>query len=495
MLFESERLRLGLDDGIATLWLGAEATRNVIGRPFLHDLAAVIAMVERSPVIDVLVVRSGVPGVFACGPDLEELVPLDDVEARLEHAALGQRVLRRLADLSSRLQTVAVIEGRCSNAGLELALACAHRLAVASSEATFVFDGIRRGVLPCWGGSVLLPKTVGLKAALDLLAGTPLPARAAQRIGLVDRVVGARQARTELLWYLAELQDLQRRPRPHGGARSFWQRLRELPMFSRTIMDRARRTYGSDTIAHAVLDTVQHGWRVGADEGMCQERRAFATVLGSADSLRRQAGARRSDRRVHGCRNARLPDRVVMVGYDDTNMELAALALQAGSRVRILAKVPAARQRGEVILRQALDRAAAAGWINALDVAALVADTFGDDGAGSFCENDLVLAADRSAQGPAALLTLESTLPATALLVSLAPLPKLTSSFQQPARCLALKTPGRFSIGSSVDLRPLPVTSADVLARLVRWLDHCGLRIQEVPAVSAEVRAPAVFAA
>jgi len=493
MLFESDRLRLGVSDGVATLWLGDEAARNAIGLRFLRELDQAINAAENSPVIDVLVVRSGVPGIFATGPDLDELAHLDDAESRLEHAAIGQHVFRRFADLAQRMQTVAVIEGRCRDVGLELALACSHRLSVASPDALFSFDCRRHGVPSCWGGTVRLQGTIGLKAALDLFAGKLLPARAAARCGLIDRVVGARQARSELLWYLAELQDLKHSTQKRRGAVSIVQRIRELPIFASGLAKRAIQEH-DDAIFQTIVETVMHGWRHGAAEGMSKERRAFASAIDTSESMRRQSRYRRIRRYLQSCANTSLPGRIVVVGSDQTSVDFALLALQSGCGACLLESVPSARQRGEALLRDGIARAVHNGWLNALEAQAKAKGIFSAAAEFRFAGNDLVIVADKSAQGPSAILTLESELPKEALLVSLAPLGNLTGSFNHPERCLSLLAATPVSPGNHVELRPGPATRPALAARLARWLDACGLLLTEAPVFAAESM-PAVFAA
>lgn len=491
MLYESERLRLNLSDGIATLWLGDVATRNCIGLPFLEELDAAISAADRSPAIEVLVVRSGVAGVFAGGPDLGEIARLDDAEARLEHAAIGQHVLQRLEKLSPGVQTVAVIEGRCHGAGLELALACSRRLAVARSDVTFAFDGVHRGVPPCWGGTVRIAKVVGLKSALDSLSGRPIAARAAHRIGLVDRIVGARQARTELLWYLAELQDLSSL-KPSRG-RSWWRRLRELPLFAGSMARHSERSL-PDPVCRAMIESVLHGWREGAAEGMSKERRSFASMVDSAESMRRQARARRIERHLRSCSDIPTPGRTIVIGGAENGIELAVLALQTGLQACVVESIPVAREKAEAHLRHAVFAAASAGWFNALEVDAKMSGVVVPAAAVSFHENDLVLVAGKSAQGPAALLTLESSMPKDSLLVSLAPMQNLTASFAYPQRCAAMQVVDPIGAGATVELRPLPATTGKTIARLARWIDHCGLNLHDAPA-QTPAAVPAVFAA
>src|SRR5262249_41340369 len=152
MLYQTDRLRLESADCIATLWIGAQmATRGL-----LADLAHAIDVARKCPFLDVLVVRGDGPE-FLTGPELDEVNSLNSESAR-GFAAAGQAVFSRLEALSGTTVTVAYVDGRCSGAGLELALACDYRLAVASPETLIGCDALQRGVFPCWGMTQRLPR-------------------------------------------------------------------------------------------------------------------------------------------------------------------------------------------------------------------------------------------------------------------------------------------------------------------------------------------------
>lgn len=192
MLYESSHIRVEADDGIATLWLEFPGTPvNALSPDRLAEIGRAVAVVETNPHIEILVIRSGKPAGFVGAGSVSD--GWTDEGAAL-YSLVGQRVLNRLAAAS--LVTVAFLEGPCLGPGLELALACDYRLAVAGPDAWLGFP-----TLPCWGGSVRAPQ---------LRVGQLLTAREAQRIGLVDDAFCARRAKIELRTFLDRLQ---RRPR------------------------------------------------------------------------------------------------------------------------------------------------------------------------------------------------------------------------------------------------------------------------------------------
>src|SRR5437764_7647661 len=190
MLYESPRLRLEARYRIATLALDLAGG----ARAALADLDAALAVVQARPGLDVLVLhpRGGCDGA--------------------EVADLGQRVTRRLSRLDA--VTVAFLDGPCLGAALELALACDYRVAVGSAATRLGFAQVRAGAAPCWGGTVRLPRLVGLRAALDLLlTGRKLSAAQARDAGLVDCAAGPRLANVTLDRFVLARQASGRKPR------------------------------------------------------------------------------------------------------------------------------------------------------------------------------------------------------------------------------------------------------------------------------------------
>ena len=141
-------------------------------------------------------IRAARPGGFPSfdHPFLRDL--RTDVDAA-DYARAGQLALRRLADLP--IPTVAFLEGPCVGPGLELALACDYRLAVATPDTLLGF-----GDLPtAWGGRARLTKRVGRRTASRFVGCHP---REAATLGLVDDAFCLRRAKIELRSFLDRVQ-------------------------------------------------------------------------------------------------------------------------------------------------------------------------------------------------------------------------------------------------------------------------------------------------
>jgi 3-hydroxyacyl-CoA dehydrogenase/enoyl-CoA hydratase/3-hydroxybutyryl-CoA epimerase len=84
---------------------------------------------------------------------------------------------------------VAAIHGACLGGGLELALACDHRVISNDAKTVLGLPEVRIGIIPGFGGTQRLPRLVGLINSLDMiLTGKSVHPKKAKRIGLADEV-------------------------------------------------------------------------------------------------------------------------------------------------------------------------------------------------------------------------------------------------------------------------------------------------------------------
>jgi 3-hydroxyacyl-CoA dehydrogenase/enoyl-CoA hydratase/3-hydroxybutyryl-CoA epimerase len=133
------------------------------------------------------VIRSGKKDSFIVGADIDELARIADEDDARAKAEAGKAVFSRLAALS--VPTVAVIHGACLGGGLELALACRYRLVTDHPKTSLGLPEVNLGIIPGWGGTMRLPRLVGLPQALTMIcAGKPAKGRRAYKIGLADAV-------------------------------------------------------------------------------------------------------------------------------------------------------------------------------------------------------------------------------------------------------------------------------------------------------------------
>jgi enoyl-CoA hydratase/carnithine racemase len=128
-------------------------------------------------------VISGDP-IFSAGADLNEIRSLGGSEA-LDFAKMGQELMNLVADYPGPVY--ASIHGFCMGGGLDLALACRHR--IATPHAVFGHRGAALGLITGWGGTQRLPRLVGKGRALEMfVAAEKIGAPRALQIGLIDAI-------------------------------------------------------------------------------------------------------------------------------------------------------------------------------------------------------------------------------------------------------------------------------------------------------------------
>ena len=177
--------------GIAWLTLDkAGSGANTLGHDVMAELNEFLAQLEADPARAV-VVRSGKSGGFVAGADIKEFTGLENPDQAYELVRMGQSVMDRLEGLPCT--TVAMINGFALGGGLELALACDHRVLTDNPKAVLGLPEVKLGIHPGFGGTVRSIRTVGVFAAMDMmLTGRNIRPKQAKRMGLVDQVVPQR---------------------------------------------------------------------------------------------------------------------------------------------------------------------------------------------------------------------------------------------------------------------------------------------------------------
>lgn len=165
MSADYQRIRFGIEGGVATLVLDNPAKRNAFDPTMRVEMAEVVRQVQRDPQIRALVL-TGAGAHFCSGGDLGNIAA-----SGLDNG--GWR--RRLTSLHDWLKdlmlldkpVVAAVDGAAYGAGFSLALAA--DFIVASTSARFAMSFIRMGVVPDCAAFYTLPRVVGVQRARELM--------------------------------------------------------------------------------------------------------------------------------------------------------------------------------------------------------------------------------------------------------------------------------------------------------------------------------------
>jgi enoyl-CoA hydratase len=180
-----ENVRYAVLDGVATVTIARPKALNALNDRTLDELLRVFATVRSDAAVKAVVVTGDGERSFVAGADISELAAMTPVQAKAA-SQKGQRAFDAVEGCGKLV--VAAVNGFALGGGLELALACHVRFAC--PEAKLGLPEVTLALIPGYGGTQRLARLVGTGRALEMiLGGDPVDAAAAERIGLVDRVV------------------------------------------------------------------------------------------------------------------------------------------------------------------------------------------------------------------------------------------------------------------------------------------------------------------
>lgn len=181
-------LHIRRQESIATLVLNRPERLNALNVELCSQLARALKQLAEDAGVRVVVLTGAGRG-FCAGGDLREILELrqNGAAARLrELIEAGKEAVLTIRRMPKPV--VAAVNGPAAGAGLNLALACDLRLA--SDQASLAESFARVGLHPDFGGTYFLPRLAGVAHAAEMIyLGEAIDARAAERLGLVNRVV------------------------------------------------------------------------------------------------------------------------------------------------------------------------------------------------------------------------------------------------------------------------------------------------------------------
>lgn len=371
-MIQTETLRLEIRDSVAVLIFDRPDSKvNLLTRAVMLRLDQLLAEVESSAKrgeVRALLIRSAKPGNFIAGADIDELATLDDPKAAAELSRGGQQIFQRLEKLS--IPTLAAIAGTCLGGGLELSLACDYRVACNDPSTRLGLPETRLGILPGLGGTVRLPRLIGLQPALDLiLSGRQIKAGRAAKLGLVDRAAEAEGFDAELTKLAASLAAGQtpfRRRRPSTLLRL----VKEGPLARWVIRRWTRRAVLARTRGHypalpAALDVTVRGLALSSAQAHEREAEAFGrlAVTPECKNLIFVFKLTESVRKKAPAGAARPVERAAVIGAGVMGAGIAELLAYQSVPVQVVdidqQRVQAGVKRARALLEKAAGRA---GW-------------------------------------------------------------------------------------------------------------------------------------
>jgi 2-(1,2-epoxy-1,2-dihydrophenyl)acetyl-CoA isomerase len=196
-------LLFDVKDHVAHITLNRPEALNAISREWAWDLMHAILQCDEDPAVRAIVI-SGAGNHFCAGGDLKSFIsqgkdlPLHIKEVTTYLHAAVSRMVRMKAPV------IAAVHGYAVGAGMSLALACDFVLAARSARFSVAYT--RVGLTPDGSMSYFLPRTVGLKKAIELtLTNQMLTAEEAFALGIITRVVSGEELLTQAAQLAAQL--------------------------------------------------------------------------------------------------------------------------------------------------------------------------------------------------------------------------------------------------------------------------------------------------
>ena len=171
---------------IAIIRINRQEALNAMNIDVITELSKTIDIVGVDDGIRAIILTGAGERSFCAGADIAYMANIDPVQAE-KYASSAQAVLNKIENLQKPV--IAAVNGFALGGGCELAMVCDIR--IASSNAKLGQPEVTIGIPPGWGGTQRLLRIVGPAKAKELVfTGKMITAEEAERIGLVNRIVG-----------------------------------------------------------------------------------------------------------------------------------------------------------------------------------------------------------------------------------------------------------------------------------------------------------------
>lgn len=382
----NEAVDLSVEDGVAVLTVNSPPV-NALSAAVRTGMAEGLAQAAADPAVKAMaLVCAG--RTFIAGADISEF----------GKPPQGVSLLQVIDDLEALPKPlVAGVHGTALGGGLEVALACHYRIAVASAK--LGLPEVKIGILPGAGGTQRLPRVVGVEKALAMVtSGDPIGAKEAHALGLVDEIApedGLRAAAiafarraAEEGWPLVKVRDRTEKIEAARGKPEIFAAFRKA---------NARKFRGFAAPENNIR-AIEAAVNLPFEEGVREERRLFMELFTGP-----QAAAQRyvffAERQVW-----KIPDisedaatipvkKVGVVGAGTMGGGIAMNFANVGLPVVLLETSREALDRGLAVVRKNYEAAAMKGRMSEADVEARMGLLTGTLDYGDFADCDLVIEA------------------------------------------------------------------------------------------------------
>jgi 3-hydroxyacyl-CoA dehydrogenase len=377
---------LVVEDGIAVLTLNSPPVNALSGpvRQGLYD--GMRQAIADESVKSVVLICDG--RTFIAGADITEFakpgVPtasLNDVFDSLEN---------------STKPVIAAIHGTALGGGLEVALTCHYRVAVASAKVGL--PEVKLGLLPGAGGTQRLPRLTGAEKALSVMTtGDQIPAAEAVQLGILDALVDGDLRAGAIAFAAAKVAAGEKPPRVRDRQEKVEADRADPALFDRFRKANARAFRGQ-LAPEMIIQCIEAAVKLPFDDGIAVERQLFGKVMASTESaaMRYFFFAERQANKIPDvpADTAVLPIRKVgVIGAGTMGGGISMNFANAGIPVTIVEMKQEALDRGLGVIRKNYENTAKKGRITSGDVEKRVGLLTGSLDLSALADCDLIIEA------------------------------------------------------------------------------------------------------
>ncbi len=171
-------------DHVGVITLNRPDAANALSVDLLKELQVILGVIEKNPLIRVVILTGAGDKAFCAGADLKERKRMNNEEVIQTVSLIGETA-NKIETLS--IPVIAAINGVAFGGGLEFALACDLRLAAEDIQVGLTETSL--AIIPGAGGTQRLPRLIGIGQAKRLIyTARRVNADEALRLGIVEEV-------------------------------------------------------------------------------------------------------------------------------------------------------------------------------------------------------------------------------------------------------------------------------------------------------------------
>jgi enoyl-CoA hydratase len=175
-----ETIHLDLSSDVGVLTINRPSKLNALNIQVHRELKACLSDLHKASLKGLILIGEG-EKAFIAGADIAEMKFMSEGEAEA-FSVLGQQVTQILASLP--YPTIAAVNGFALGGGFEMAMSC--DFIFASRNAVFGLPEVKLGLIPGFGGTQRLARTVGERRAKELIfSGRNISSEEAKSLGIV----------------------------------------------------------------------------------------------------------------------------------------------------------------------------------------------------------------------------------------------------------------------------------------------------------------------